>query len=135
MKELTVAEEAMQLVASQERQPAYTVALVLPQLDADVDRDLVLGNLATVQQLHQELALEIAFGQQLGREPWRIGKTGLRRLRLERRLKIFEFKERTQRTSSGTSLTRVAKVRVARKRMSSSGSLMRPSTGTTRKIT
>lgn len=135
MEELTVAEEAMQLVASQESQPADTVALVLPQLDADVDRDLVLGHLATVQQLHQELALEVAFGQKLGREAWRIGQAGLRRLRLERQSKNLDLKERTQRTSSGTSLTRVAKVRVARKRMSSSGSLMRPSTGTTRKIT
>lgn len=50
--ELTVAEEAMQLIASQESQPADAVALVLAQLDADVDRNLVLGNLATVQQLH-----------------------------------------------------------------------------------
>lgn len=75
--ELTVAEEAMQLIASQEGQPAYAVALILPQLDANVDRNLVLGDLATVQQLHQEFALEIALGQKLGRKPWRIGKTGL----------------------------------------------------------
>lgn len=45
----TIAEETMQLVASEEGQPADTVSLVFAELDADVDWNRVFGDLASVE--------------------------------------------------------------------------------------
>lgn len=67
----------MQLVPSEESEPADAVALVLAQLDAHVDGHLVLGDLAAVEELHEELALGLALGEQLVREAGRVGQAGL----------------------------------------------------------
>jgi hypothetical protein len=78
MKEkFTVAEKTVKLVTSEESEPTDTVALVLAEVDADVDRDLVLGDLATVKKLHEELALRLALGEKFVRKAGRVGKSSL----------------------------------------------------------
>ena len=62
---LTIAKDAMQLVLCQERQPVDTILLVLTQLCVDLDRDLVLLHLASVEKLRQELALFIPTAKEI----------------------------------------------------------------------
>jgi hypothetical protein len=76
-EQLTVAEKTVKLVTSEESEPTDTVALVLAEVDADVDRDLVLGDLASVEKLHEELALCLALGEKFVRKAGRVGKSSL----------------------------------------------------------
>ena len=65
----------MKLILCQESQPAHTVLLILPQIRLDIDRNLILLGLATIQQLHQELSFVVPLGQEFGRKAWWIGNT------------------------------------------------------------
>jgi hypothetical protein len=65
----------MKLILGQESQPAHTIFLILPQIGLDLDRNLILLGLATVQQLHQELSFIIPLGQKFSRETGWIGNT------------------------------------------------------------
>jgi hypothetical protein len=58
---LTVTENTVELIFGQERQPAHTVLLILPQIGLDLDRDLVLFGLASIQQLHEEFSFLVSL--------------------------------------------------------------------------
>jgi hypothetical protein len=65
----------MKLILGQKGQPAYTIFLILPQIGFDLNRNLVLLGLATVQQLHQELSFIVPLGQKFRREAGWVGNT------------------------------------------------------------
>lgn len=56
----------MQLVPREEREPTDPVTLVFSKLDTDVDGYLVLSDLASVEELHEELSLSFPFCEQFG---------------------------------------------------------------------
>jgi hypothetical protein len=67
----------MKLILGKERQPAHSVALILPQIRLDIDRNFILLRLATIKQLHEELSLVVSLRQQFRRESGWIRDTGL----------------------------------------------------------
>ena len=120
----------MELILGKECEPVDTLLLVLAKLRLDSDWDFVLLHLVAVQELHQELALLVTALEQILGEVRRIRKASLQRTSTDRN------REATVTiTSRGTILTRDANVFVAVARTSSSGSLIRPRTGTTMKMT
>lgn len=120
----------MQLIFGKESKPADAILLVLAKLGVDGNRDFVRNDLAPVQQLRQEVALFLATLEELFRKSRRVGQA-----RLSDESVARNAWKRGPLTSSGTILTRLAKTLVAVARTSSFGSLMRPRTGTTRKMT
>lgn len=130
----------MQLVFGEKREPVDAFLLVMPKLGLDWDGNCVRLDLATVEQLVKKLALAGPLGEELVWEARRIGDAGLwmanvTASQVSPTSQRTSHIEATRRTSSGTILTRAAKVLVAESRTSSSGSLMRPSIGTTMKRT
>ena len=126
----TVAKNAMQLIFRKESQPADTFLLIFPQLGLDGDRNVVLLHLTTVKELGKELPLLVPASKQV------LGKVRqIRKTSLQRGQDRVSPSDESQLTSSGTILTNDANVLVAVDRISSFGSLMRPRTGTMRKIT
>lgn len=79
----------MELVLGEEREPADAIALVLAELDADRDRNLVLLDLGTIEKLRQELALVVALREQVGREAGRVGQASLEEQDVSKRLRIL----------------------------------------------
>lgn len=69
----------MELILGEERQPTDSIALVLAEFDADGDRDLVLLDFGSVEELGEELALVLTLGEEVVGEPWGVGKAGLRK--------------------------------------------------------
>ena len=122
----------MQLVFSQEGEPAYAVELVLSELGVDLHRNLVLLHFASIQQLSKELTLLIPASEKVFREVGRIRKSSLQlNDEHDRRCDDTSY----PRTSRGTILTKEANVFVAVDLVSSSESLIRPRTGTIMKMT
>lgn len=128
---LTVTKDAVELVFREECEPVDSLLLVFPELSVDLDRNLVLLHFGSVQQLRKELPLLVPATEKVFRKVRRVRKSSLRRtVRIVKYvIKIVSL------TSRGTILTKEANVFVAVDRMSSSESLMRPSTGTIMKIT
>ena len=119
----------MKLVLRQEGEPVDSFLLVLAQFCLDLYREYVLFDLAAVQKLCQELAFLVPPPKEFLRETGGVRQTGLDGVgEMPGKLQLLL-------TSRGTILTREAKVLVAVDRMSSSGSLILPKTGTTKKMT
>lgn len=67
----------MELILGEEGEPANSIALVLAELDIDVDGDLVLLHLVAIEELGEEVALVLTLGEQLGGEANRVGEASL----------------------------------------------------------
>src|SRR5579859_1729157 len=112
------------MVFVEESQPIDTVLLILSKIGFDGDGNIESINFAAIKHLCDELPLFISLRKQLLGHSRRIRNTSL-----------YISSIPMSPTSRGTSLTRVANVSVDNSRTSLSLSLIRPITGTIKKIT